>query len=94
MPTFVEIRTLNIFFISGPIQIIVEYASRGDLRMLLKNSHTVEDSVVEKSECVPNTLRISDLMVFAYQVASGMKYLASKQVLLINRSGQSGYFGP
>ncbi|XP_051766761.1 fibroblast growth factor receptor 1b isoform X5 [Ctenopharyngodon idella] len=67
----------------GPLYVIVEYASKGNLREYLRarRPHGMEycynpDQVPVESMC------IKDLVSCAYQVARGMEYLASKKVLL------------
>lgn len=62
----------------GPLFVIVEYAPFGNLRDFLRQhrpSSGYELAVGEKK-----TLTQKDLVSFAYQVARGMEYLASRRV--------------
>lgn len=65
----------------GPLFVVVEYAPHGNLRDFLRQhrpSSGCEMSVGDKKE--KKTLTQKDLVSFAYQVARGMEYLASRRV--------------
>uniref|UniRef100_A0A6P7FPV5 Fibroblast growth factor receptor n=1 Tax=Diabrotica virgifera virgifera TaxID=50390 RepID=A0A6P7FPV5_DIAVI len=66
----------------GPLYVIVEYAPHGNLRDFLRQhrpSSGYELAVGEKKE--KKTLTQKDLVSFAYQVARGMEYLASRRCI-------------
>ncbi|XP_022662083.1 fibroblast growth factor receptor 2-like isoform X3 [Varroa destructor] len=68
----------------GPLYVIVEYASHGNLRDYLRNhrrSAGYLQPIVGGEELVQKTLTLKDLSSFAYQIASGMEYLASKNCI-------------
>lgn len=65
----------------GPLFVVVEYAPYGNLRDFLRQhrpSSGCDISIGEKKE--KKTLTQKDLVSFAYQVARGMEYLASRRV--------------
>lgn len=66
----------------GPLFVVVEYAPHGNLRDFLRQHRTSSGyepaiGIVEKEK---KTLTQKDLVSFAYQVARGMEYLASRRV--------------
>ncbi|CAG9816876.1 unnamed protein product [Phaedon cochleariae] len=66
----------------GPLYVVVEYAPHGNLRDFLRQhrpSSGYELAVGEKKE--KKTLTQKDLVSFAYQVARGMEYLASRRCI-------------
>ncbi|CAH1996824.1 unnamed protein product [Acanthoscelides obtectus] len=66
----------------GPLYVVVEYAPYGNLRDFLRQhrpSSGYELAVGEKKE--KKTLTQKDLVSFAYQVARGMEYLASRRCI-------------
>lgn len=70
----------------GPLYVVVEYAPFGNLRDFLRQHRPSSGyepalglDVKEKK-----TLTQKDLVSFAYQVARGMEYLASRRVSLLN----------
>lgn len=70
---------------NGPLYVIVEFAPHGNLRDFLRQhrpSSGYEPAIgmVEKEK---KTLTQKDLVSFAYQVAKGMEYLASRRVSLM-----------
>ncbi|KAH7978742.1 hypothetical protein HPB49_006574 [Dermacentor silvarum] len=76
-PTIVAVKMLK-----GPLQVIVEYAAHGNLRDFLRThrpSSGYEQAI--GADLKPKTLTHKDLVSFAYQVARGMEYLASKKCI-------------
>ncbi|KAF5300969.1 hypothetical protein FQA39_LY10939 [Lamprigera yunnana] len=68
---------------NGPLHVVVEYAPHGNLRDFLRQHRTFSDyepavGIVEKEK---KTLTEKDLVSFAYQVAKGMEYLASRRCI-------------
>ncbi|XP_018565011.1 fibroblast growth factor receptor homolog 1-like isoform X2 [Anoplophora glabripennis] len=66
----------------GPLYVVVEYAPYGNLRDFLRQhrpSSGYEQPLGEKTE--KKTLTQKDLVSFAYQVAKGMEYLASRRCI-------------
>lgn len=65
----------------GPLFVVVEYASQGNLREYLRARRPVGLEYWNGSRPVSlGTLEIMELVSAAYQVARGMAYLASKKV--------------
>lgn len=69
---------------NGPLYVVVEFAPHGNLRDFLRsrrppNSTGYEKPGLEKSSDKPLTEK--DLISFAYQIARGMEYLASRQCI-------------
>lgn len=66
----------------GPLHVIVEYAAHGNLRDFLR-SHRPSSGYEQAigADLKPKTLTHKDLVSFAYQVARGMEYLASKKCI-------------
>lgn len=63
----------------GPVQVIVEFASHGNLKQYLqKKRRTGGGSEVTQVE---NPLDEKDLISFSFQVARGMEYLASQKIV-------------
>lgn len=66
---------------SGPLYVVVEYASQGNLREYLRARRPVGLEYWSSSRPVSlGSLEIMELVSAAYQVARGMAYLASKKV--------------
>ncbi len=79
--------------VAGPLLIVVEYAPHGNMRQFLYKQRPPQPTdylMPAGSSCersiVP--LRADDLLKFAYQIACGMEYIASKNVrtLLVEQS--------
>lgn len=76
--------------VTGPLYVIMEYASHGNLRNFLRDRRPSDISVVSSgwfdatiNTCGSgSTLTYADLVSFAEQVASGLLYLTSKMVEL------------
>lgn len=64
----------------GPLYVIVEFAPYGNLKDFLKSNHPKLDDIGRNSdeECKP--ILQKELVSFAFQVARGMEYLASRRV--------------
>lgn len=66
---------------SGPLYVIVEYASKGNLREYLQARRPPGlEYCYNPSHNPEEQLSSKDLVSCAYQVARGMEYLASKKV--------------
>lgn len=72
----------------GPLYVVVEYAPYGNLRDFLRQHRpssgyepALGQDVKEKK-----TLTQKDLVSFAYQVARGMEYLASRRVIFLENA--------
>lgn len=66
----------------GPLHVIVEYAAHGNLRDFLR-AHRPSSGYEQAigADLKPKTLTQKNLVSFAYQVARGMEYLASKKCI-------------
>ncbi|OQR73917.1 fibroblast growth factor receptor 2-like [Tropilaelaps mercedesae] len=68
----------------GPLYVIVEYASHGNLRDYLRSHRRNAgylQPIIGGEELQQKVLSLKDLTSFAYQIASGMEYLASKKCI-------------
>lgn len=69
--------------LSGPLYVLVEYASKGSLREYLRARRPPGmDYTFDVTKVPEEQLTFKDLLSCAYQVARGMEYLASKRVCL------------
>lgn len=82
----------------GPLYVVVEYAPHGNLRDFLRQHRPSSgyEPAIGTDLKEKKTLTQKDLVSFAYQVARGMEYLASRRVslvvLLIFVCGDSGCY--
>ncbi|XP_031784638.1 fibroblast growth factor receptor homolog 1 isoform X2 [Nasonia vitripennis] len=68
----------------GPLYVVVEFAPHGNLRDFLRehrSSSGYESALGQHSDKDKKTLTQKDLVSFAYQVARGMEYLASRRCI-------------
>lgn len=66
---------------SGPLYVLVEYASKGNLREYLRARRPPGmDYSFDTCKIPDEQLTFKDLVSCAYQVARGMEYLASQKV--------------
>lgn len=72
---------VGLFFTAGPLYVIVEYASKGNLREYLRARRPpgMEYSY-DIARVSDEQLTFKDLVSCTYQVARGMEYLASQKV--------------
>ena len=73
-----ELFTALLILTSGPLFLIVEYCSHGNLKDFLRNNRP---SLLELSGDMEVSLTFRDLLSFAYQITKGMSYLSSKKVI-------------
>lgn len=66
----------------GPLYVVVEYAPNGNLREYLRQHRPCSgyEPAIGTGMKERKTLTQKDLVSFAYQVARGMEYLASRKV--------------
>ena len=65
------------------MMLVLEYAPYGDLLGYLRKTRGLEDKYYSFSECCQQEVTSYDMLSFAQQVASGMRFLASKKVRII-----------
>lgn len=76
-----DLWSLPLSVLSGPLYVIVEYASKGNLREYLQARRPPGlEYCYNPSHNPEEQLSSKDLVSCAYQVARGMEYLASKKV--------------
>lgn len=72
---------------TGPLYVLVEYASKGSLREYLRARRPPGmDYTFDVTKVPEEQLTFKDLLSCAYQVARGMEYLASKRVCSLKRA--------
>ncbi len=73
--------TLRSVLLAGPLYVLVEYASKGNLREYLRARRPPGmDYSFDTCKIPDEQLTFKDLVSCAYQVARGMEYLASQKV--------------
>lgn len=73
---------------AGPLYVLVEYASKGNLREYLRARRPPGmDYSFDTCKIPDEQLTFKDLVSCAYQVARGMEYLASQKVRASERAG-------
>lgn len=72
---------LMMLLLAGPLYVLVEYASKGNLREYLRARRPPGmDYSFDTCKLPEEQLTFKDLVSCAYQVARGMEYLASQKV--------------
>ncbi|XP_066025209.1 uncharacterized protein [Pocillopora verrucosa] len=67
---------------SDPLLVLIEYVPYGDLLGYLRKSRHLEDNYFKDPDIKPQTsLTSQQLMKFSWQVADGMHYLSSKNII-------------
>lgn len=64
----------------GPLYVLVEFALHGNLRDFLRQNRPSSGYEPAIGSNIKDTLTQKDLVSFAYQIARGMEYLASRKV--------------
>ncbi|CAH3161296.1 unnamed protein product, partial [Pocillopora meandrina] len=76
------IRLLGCVTESDPLLVLIEYVPYGDLLGYLRKSRQLEDNYFKDPDIKPQTsLTSQQLMKFSWQVADGMHYLSSKNII-------------
>uniref|UniRef100_A0A8C3TUI6 Fibroblast growth factor receptor n=1 Tax=Catharus ustulatus TaxID=91951 RepID=A0A8C3TUI6_CATUS len=72
----------DVLFLAGPLYVLVEYASKGNLREYLRARRPPGmDYSFDTCKLPEEQLTFKDLVSCAYQVARGMEYLASQKCI-------------
>lgn len=69
----------------GPLYVLVEFALHGNLRDFLRQHRPSSGYEQAIGSNLKDTLTQKDLVSFAYQIARGMEYLASRKVSEISK---------
>ncbi|CAH3161302.1 unnamed protein product, partial [Pocillopora meandrina] len=76
------IRLLGCVTESDPLLVLIEYVPYGDLLGYLRKSRHLEDNYFKDPDIKPQTsLTSQQLMKFSWQVADGIHYLSSKNII-------------
>ena len=71
----------DFFNFSGPLFVVVEFACHGNLRQFLRERRPSRFHYQDSKEALPKEiLTVRDFISYAYQVARGMEYLATRKV--------------
>ncbi|XP_068687446.1 uncharacterized protein [Montipora foliosa] len=76
------IKLLGCVTISDPILVIIEYVPYGDLLGYLRKSRRLNDTYFQDADAKPETnLSSLQLMKISWQIADGMNYLSSRNII-------------
>jgi len=75
------VRLLGCCTEKDPIYVIIEYINGGTLQNILKKSRSIHEHNYRNLHGESQSLSSRDLTSFAYQIAKGMAFLASKKVI-------------
>lgn len=74
-------------FFSDPVYVIVEYMSNGNLKTFLRKSRNQDKNAIYSNlHGISVHLTLEQLLNFALQTATGMEYLSSQKVFMLNPS--------
>lgn len=76
---------------ADPLLVIFEYIPNGDLLGYLKKSLNIDNDYHKDPHVKPQTsLTTLQLMKFSWQIADGMEYLSSKEVIFFKKKNLKG----
>jgi len=76
------IKLLGCVTESDPLLVVIEYVPYGDLRGYLRKSRGLNDTYLKDPDVKPQTsLTSQQLIKFSWQVADGMRYLSSRNII-------------